>query len=211
MEITAISEVPLIYETIHQKPNKNNVLVGGSSCFTCTALLTAGDSKHQIPLIFACQRIQNMAEGGPSSPCRASNRILRCFSGRYDVTEDEVKRFINVSTLVTNEKAKEIFRHFLETHKTSLALQTLKCFELADKMHNDASIRTEDNYDELKELMPAFIWEKRLDDAIEAKNEEILVEYFMRLMDECKRFIETHADFRRYRKTLLNKLKKCTC
>lgn len=116
-----------------------------------------------------------------------------------------------MSTLVTNEKAKEIFRHFLETHKTSLALQTLKCYELADKQLNDVQSRTEENFDELKELMPAYIWEKRLDDAIEAKDDVVMEEYLLRLMEECKRFIETHQDFRRYRRTLLDKLKKCTC
>ncbi|KAG4068314.1 hypothetical protein HA402_007834 [Bradysia odoriphaga] len=151
------------------------------------------------------------AEKRPSSPKCPTNRILRCFSGRYNVTEDEVKRFINVSTLVSNEKAKEIFRHFLETNKASLALQTLKCYELADKQLNDKDSRTEDSYDELKELMPAYIWEKRLDDAIEAKDDDVLVEYLLRLMEECKRYIETHQDFRRYRKTMLDKLKKCTC
>lgn len=92
-----------------------------------------------------------------------------------------------------------------------MALQTLKCYELSDKLLTDADSRTEDNFDELRELMPAFIWEKRLDDAIEAKDEEIMVEYLMRLMEECRRFIETHQDFRRYRRTLLDKLKKCTC
>lgn len=116
-----------------------------------------------------------------------------------------------MSTLVSNEKAKEIFRHFLETHKTSLALQTLNCYELSDKLLNDVPSRTEDSFDELKELMPAYIWEKRLDDAIEAKDEDAMVEYFMRLNEECKQFIETHADFRRYRRTMLQKLKKCTC
>lgn len=115
-----------------------------------------------------------------------------------------------MSTLVSNDKAKEIFRHFLETHKTSLALQTLKCYELAAQL-NDVHSRTEDSFDELKELMPAYIWEKRLDDAIEAKDEEVMVQYLTRLMEECKRFIETHPDFRRYRRTLLDKLKKCTC
>lgn len=120
-------------------------------------------------------------------------------------------RFINVSTLVSNDKAKEIFRHFLETHKTSLALQTLDCYELADKLLNDVHSRTEDSYDEMKELMPAYIWEKRLDDAIDANDDDVMVEYLMRLIEECKRFIETHPDFRRYRKTMLDKLKKCTC
>ncbi len=116
-----------------------------------------------------------------------------------------------MSTLVSNDKAKEIFRHFLETNKTSLTLPTLKCYELADQLLNDTKCRTDDNYDELKELMPAYIWEKRLDDAIETKDDDAMVEYLMRLMEECKSFIETHQDFRRYRRTLLDKLKKCTC
>lgn len=92
-----------------------------------------------------------------------------------------------------------------------MALQTLKCYELSDKLLNDVDSRTEDGYDELKELMPAYIWEKRLDDAIEAKDDDAMAEYFERLMEECKRYIETHNDFRRYRRTLLDKLKKCTC
>jgi len=152
-----------------------------------------------------------MAEGGPSSHTRSSHRLLRCFSDRYTVTEDEIKRFINVSTLVTNEKAKEIFRHFLETHKTSLALQSLSCYELADKLLSDVYSRTDDSYDELKEIMPAYIWETRLDDAIDAKTDEAIEEYLKRLMEENKRLIETHHDFKRFRKALLDKLKRCNC
>lgn len=87
----------------------------------------------------------------------------------------------------------------------------MKCYELADNLLNDVKSRTEDSYEELKEVMPAYVWEKRLDDAIEANDEEVMVEYLQRLMEECKRYIETHSDFRRYRKTLLDKLKKCSC
>lgn len=59
--------------------------------------------------------------------------------------------------------------------------------------------------------MPAYVWETRLDDAIDANDEDSMGEYLQRLMDECKRLIETHHDFKRFRKMLLEKLKKCTC
>lgn len=120
-------------------------------------------------------------------------------------------RFINVSTLVTNEKGKELFRLYLETHKTSLALQSLKCYELAEQLFNDVYSRTDDNYDALKELMPAYVWETRLDDAIDANDDDVIKEYFKSLLEECKRLIEIHYDFKRFRKSLLDKLKRCSC
>lgn len=119
---------------------------------------------------------------------------------------------MNVNDLVQNNKATKLFKTFLTLgHRTdrSDALINLECYELCEKLQTNALNRTDDAYDELRELCPSERWEERLDEAIESEGNgdaTALDTYFSDLMFEAKRQIELHRDYKRFQKELIRKL-----
>lgn len=119
---------------------------------------------------------------------------------------------MNVIDLLQNTKASGLFKTFLKIgHKTtrSGALVNVECYELCEKLQLNETSRTEEAYDELKELCPSYKWEERLDEAIQSDsdgNSTALKEYFTKLMFEARCQIEVHPDYERFRKELARKL-----
>lgn len=144
-------------------------------------------------------------------------RILRCFCNCTELTWDEVKLYsnMNIADLVDHPKAKKLFITFLKLgHRSdrSGALTALECYDLCHRLIDDRFSRSEDAYDELRELCPNYKWEQRLDDAIERENSgedsEALDKYLRSLQFKVKRNIESHRDYGRFQDELIQKLKQ---
>lgn len=140
-------------------------------------------------------------------------RLLRCFCSCSELTVDEVKRYstMNVAALLGDSKAKQLFVTFLSMgHRTdeSGAMTALRCYDLCDRLLNISANRTNDEYDNLRDVCPSFAWEQRLDAAIDQCDEDALRTFFASLMFETKRTIELHRDYGRFKEALLNKLEQ---
>lgn len=152
-----------------------------------------------------------------SDPTPLDRRILRCFCGCSQLDFEQVEEFsmMSASALVTHLVAKPLFRNFLRIgHRTdkSNALLSLECYELCDKIINNASADNAEDVDALIELCPSYDWEERVNDAIESdkkiNDKRNLRQLLHELKRECVRSIECHNDFDRFRKELLRKIGK---
>lgn len=118
---------------------------------------------------------------------------------------------MGASDLFNRPLGNHLFRAFLkigQTNDESYAMAMLNCYELCDKIiHNIEQYR--DYMDDLIELCPSYLWEEKLQNAIESK---ILLQSVLNdLKLECVQTIKTHHDFDRFQRGLLQKFKNSTC
>lgn len=116
---------------------------------------------------------------------------------------------MNMNDLMCNDKARKLLKTFLKLGNTAVksnALLSLECYEQADILYSNEQQRTDDAYDDLRDILPNHKWEQRLDEAIDSSESDALNKYFERLMDKCKRSIEHHRDFKRFGIELERKL-----
>lgn len=77
---------------------------------------------------------------------------------------------------------------------------------------NNKSTHNGDDIDALIELCPSFLWEERVNDAIDSdkhvRDKRSLTQLLHELKKECVRSIECHNDFDRFRQELLRKIGK---
>lgn len=118
---------------------------------------------------------------------------------------------MNVAAVLGDSKAKQLFVTFLSMgHRTdeSAAMTALRCYDICERLLCTEANRTEDVYDNLRDVCPSFAWEQRLDAAIDQCDEDALRTFLASLMFETKRTIELHRDYERFQQELLNKLKQ---
>lgn len=149
-----------------------------------------------------------------SNPVQSENRVLRCFCGCSPLTYQQVETvaMMNVNGVVNNPLGNNLLKTFLKIgHRTdkSNALLLLECYELCDKVQPNISSYQE-HLDDLFELCPSFIWEQRINDAIEDEDlVNIRLETVLNdLKRECLCSIESDNDFHRFRLELLRKIGK---
>lgn len=120
---------------------------------------------------------------------------------------------MKVSVLINDLLGNRLFKAFLKIghrHDESNAMASLECYELCNTVCENIE-RYRDYMDELIELCPSFLWEEKLNDAVnEAESDTIerLQSALDELKIECVRSIENHNDFDRFRCELLRKIGK---
>lgn len=120
---------------------------------------------------------------------------------------------MNVSGLVNNPLGNRLFKAFLKIghrHDKSNAMISLECYELCNTIIENIE-RYRDHMDDLIELCPSYLWEEKLNDAIESEESEV-IDRLQSVLDElkleCVQSIESHHDFDRFRRELLRKIGK---
>lgn len=144
------------------------------------------------------------------------HQILKCFCGCKNLTFDEVKRIahMNVTNLIENENSKNLFKSFLKIghlSDKSKAMVELECYELCKLLCNNPSHRTEENIDNICDVCPNYKWECDLREKFDnwSENEEDFEKFLKTLMNQNKREIEAHSDYKRFHAELLKKLGNC--
>lgn len=147
---------------------------------------------------------------------RTDYRVLRCFCGCTNLTFEQIEQFsmMSASGLVTHPLCKLLFRNFLKIgHRTdkSNALLSLECYEICDKLLNEKQFNS-DIVDELIEMCPSFVWETKINNAIDyttkTNDKQQITHLLNELKRDCVNTIECHNDFDRFRKELLRKIGK---
>lgn len=159
------------------------------------------------------------AATGATTENQSDFRVLRCFCGCSTYTLEQIEHFtmMNVANLIAHTDGKELFKNFLRIgHRNdkSEAMQMLECHEMCTKfMCNLHLIDDADQLDDLFALCPSFIWEQRIQDAIDSdKRAQASHTEIKRVLNElkydCVHNIECHRDYGRFRQELLRKIGK---
>lgn len=152
-----------------------------------------------------------------SDPSPVDRRVLRCFCGCSQLDFEQIEEFsmMSASAMVTHPVAKPLFRNFLLIgHRTdkSNALLSLECYELCDKIINNAFANKAEEIDALMDLCPSYDWEERVNDAVDSDmrmhDNRNLLQLLHELKRECVQSIACHNDYDRFRKELLRKIEK---
>lgn len=120
---------------------------------------------------------------------------------------------MNVSGLVSNPLGNRLFKAFLKIghrHDKSSAMISLECYELCNKIGDNIE-RYRDYIDDLIELSPSYLWEEKLNEAIDESESEAydrLQSVLDELKLECVQTIGSHIDYDRFRRELLRKIGK---
>lgn len=142
---------------------------------------------------------------------RTGFRILRCFCGCTTLTYDQIEHFamMNVQTLMAHPTGKKLFENFLSIghlEDQSESMTHLNCFDMCEKiLHNRHLIQDQDFLDEFLSSCPSFVWEERINDAINQSDHD-LRQVIRDLKRECVHSIECHNDYDRFRRELLRKI-----
>lgn len=120
---------------------------------------------------------------------------------------------MNVSELVNNPLGNRLLKAFLKIghrHDKSNAMISLECYELCNTVSENME-RHRDYMDDLIELCPSYLWEDKLNEAIDESESEA-IDRLQSVLDElkleCVQTIESHNDFDRFRRELLRKIGK---
>lgn len=142
-------------------------------------------------------------------------RSLRCFCGCTSFTHEQIEEFstMRVRTLINHETGSTLFRNFLhvEYHPDkSEVMEILECYDICDKICKKPHlIHDPDVTDELLNLCPSFTWERKINETLRTKsNKHEVVRTLNELKDECVDSVQSHNDYDRFRRKLLEKLKR---
>lgn len=147
--------------------------------------------------------------------CKISpKRLLKCFCGCGDLTEDEVKRIYRFSTQETliNPKASRLLRKHMELNRLnggdkSMTEQFLDIYEKSEDYMNQCILLTEDELEELAELGLPYSLEKELLANIQTGDKSNIERCIRRIQGECRNEIEASLEYTHYKDALLLKLK----
>lgn len=121
---------------------------------------------------------------------------------------------MSVSNLLDNPLGNRLLKTFLKIghrHDKSNALISLECYELCNTIGDGNIERYRDYLDDLIELCPSYLWEEKLNDAIDESESDVYIRLqsvLHELKRECVQTIESHNDFDRFRRELLRKIGK---
>lgn len=157
----------------------------------------------------------NNVRGTSRQPPQKDFRILRCFCGCSELTFEQIEMYamMNVNGIMHNEDSKKLLKTFLKIgHRSdkSNALILVECVEYCERIQSNLDAH-QDHLDDLMEVCPTFLWEQKINDACEAKPDEVnqqLNEVLNALKKECLSNIECDHDFSRFRRELLRKIGK---
>ncbi|XP_037949426.1 uncharacterized protein LOC119680593 [Teleopsis dalmanni] len=144
----------------------------------------------------------------------AAKRLLRCFCGCMEMTEDEVQRIYRLSTQATliDRQATKLLRSYLQLKRSgdkSEAEQFLdiyeKCGEYATQ--ENCGILTLDELDELCDLGLPYHMEKELKLVIQTGECSNIERCLLRIQGECRNEIEASQEYKDYKSAILDKLR----
>lgn len=136
-------------------------------------------------------------------------RMLRCFCGCSEITEDEIKIINEMSGMafLQSERAKTLFINFMKTRGVQKcpALDMLRCSEYCKLILNDYRREgTDQNFKLLYRVVPRFKWIKTLKQ--QREDEVAVVTSLYELVEECYIELETQREFAEFKEELLAKL-----
>lgn len=120
---------------------------------------------------------------------------------------------MNVSGLVNNPLGNRLFKAFLKIghrHDKSNAMISFECYELCNTISENIE-QYRDHLDDLIELCPSYLWEEKLNEAVDESESDAIVRLqsvLDELKIECVQTIQSHRDYDRFRRELLRKIGK---
>ncbi|XP_039970550.1 uncharacterized protein LOC120782375 [Bactrocera tryoni] len=149
-------------------------------------------------------------------------RLLKCFCGCSEMTEDEVRRIYRLSTQDTlnDPRAAKIFRKFLEQDRCGDKGEIenyLDIYELCNNYLKETCL-TNDQLTALVEMELKYYLEKKLNLYIMMLEEEQKPDIHIheverdlkRIQADCRSEIEASDEYKNYKQAILNKLKRWT-
>lgn len=114
---------------------------------------------------------------------------------------------MKIADLLRDTEGKQLLGPFLRMgHRTSesVAMKALRCYNICNEMLTSDRF-TENDFENLDEVLPSHVWEKRLLSA--GDDVDDLIPLLERLRFESLRTIELSHDYELFKLSLLNKLK----
>lgn len=147
--------------------------------------------------------------------CRTSaQRLLKCFCGCQEMTEEEVQRIyqLNVQATLIDRPAIKLLKSFLQQGRSgdkSITEQLLEVYEQCGKyMMANVSILTLDELDELCEMGLPYHLEKSLHEQIKTGDCDNITRCLFRIQGDLRNEIEMSKEYKDFKDAILNKLKQ---
>ncbi|KAI9580551.1 uncharacterized protein LOC119638792 [Glossina fuscipes] len=142
-------------------------------------------------------------------------RLLKCFCGCQEMTEEEVQRLyqLNVQATLIDHRAVKIFKSFLKQSRCgeNITEQYLDVYEQCGAyMLQDDKILTLDELDELSDLGLPYDLERDLRNQIRTGDCDNINRCLLRIQGECRNKIERSQEYKNYKAAILSKLNQIT-
>jgi len=154
-------------------------------------------------------KTRNNVVTGSSSKDQSLAQLLKCVCSCTTFTKSDLETmmFANMDAFINNPTSVKFYRNVCDPDPNSDGQRYLHIYELCREiLYNDLKV-SDEKREELLELCPSYLWEQKLEAALEEPDTE-LEPFLNAFMTECKFRIENSKEYQRYKEVLRDKCKK---